>query len=60
MKRYCKTFYCDHLGDRVCCVSCRFYLHCENSCQNHFLHCGLEDKERKANDPRQKSQTGVF
>lgn len=46
LKRYCKRFYCDALGDRICCASCRYRADCGNPCLNHPSRCGLEDTER--------------
>ena len=43
MRRYCKTFYCDDVGERLCCASCRFRRDCGNPCLNHPSRCGLED-----------------
>ena len=46
MKRYCKRFYCDHMGERICCASCRYRRDCDNPCLNHPSRCGLEDLTR--------------
>lgn len=48
VKRYCKRFFCDHLGDRFCCAACRYRADCGNPCLNHPSRCGLEDTERAA------------
>ena len=57
MRRYCTRFYCDHLGDRICCASCRYRKDCGNPCLNHPSRCRLEDTSRKEvrqDDPREK------
>lgn len=71
MRRYCRIFYCDDVGERLCCASCRFRRDCGNPCLNHPSRCGLEDLretdgEARArgrqngkeimNDPREKGQ----
>ena len=43
MRRYCRIFYCDDVGERLCCASCRFRRDCGNPCLNHPSRCGLED-----------------
>ena len=43
--RYCKRFYCDEVGDRVCCPTCWLRRDCSHPCLNHPARCGLEDKE---------------
>lgn len=43
--RYCKRFYCDEVGDRVCCPTCWLRRDCAHPCLNHPARCGLEDKE---------------
>lgn len=48
MRRYCRTFFCDHVGDRICCAACRWRKDCTNPCLNHPSRCGLEDAERSA------------
>ena len=45
--RYCKRFYCDEVGDRVCCPTCWLRRDCAHPCLNHPARCGLEDKEYK-------------
>ena len=42
--RYCKRFYCDEIGDRVCCPTCWLRRDCAHPCLNHPARCGLEDK----------------
>lgn len=49
--RYCQTFYCDDMGERICCCSCPWVRDCGNPCLNHPSRCGLEDvkkRERRA------------
>ena len=46
MRRYCKRFYCDHMGERICCAGCRYRRDCDNPCLNHPSRCGLEDLTR--------------
>ena len=43
--RYCKRFYCDEVGDRVCCPTCWLRRDCAHPCLNHPARCGLEDKD---------------
>lgn len=43
MGRYCKRFYCDDRGDRICCADCYLRRDCGNPCLNHPSRCGLED-----------------
>ena len=45
--RFCKTFPCETMGDRVCCCSCPLVKDCGNPCLNHPSRCGLEDVKRK-------------
>lgn len=56
--RYCKQFYCDQMGDRICCASCPERRDCCNPCLNHPSRCRLENTERtaKANDSRKESK----
>lgn len=55
MTRYCKRFYCDAQGERICCASCRDRRDCGNPCLNHPSRCRLEDVERrKQNDDSRK------
>lgn len=58
VKRYCKRFYCDHLGDRICCASCRYRRDCSNPCLNHPSRCGLEDVKRKEDDANDSRKEG--
>ena len=44
MARYCKRFYCDEQGDRICCATCWYLRDCAHPCLNHPARCGLEDK----------------
>ena len=44
--RYCRNFYCDQMGERICCSSCPWVRDCSNPCLNHPSRCGLEDKEK--------------
>lgn len=44
--RFCRNFYCDEMGERICCSSCPWVKDCSNPCLNHPSRCGLEDKEK--------------
>lgn len=58
--RFCKTFYCDNMGDRICCSSCPWRRDCSDPCLNHPSRCGLEDTKKRerraaqAADPHNK------
>ena len=53
--RFCKTFHCDTMGDRVCCCTCPWVRDCSYPCLNHPSRCGLEDKDRpETARPRRK------
>lgn len=54
MRRYCKVFNCDTMGDRICCATCYYRRDCCNPCLNHPSRCKLEDLKRKEkeHDPR--------
>lgn len=43
--KFCKRFYCDVVGNRVCCSTCWLQKDCARACLNHPVRCGLEDKE---------------
>lgn len=47
MARYCRQFYCDQRGDRICCADCYLRKDCGNPCLNHPSRCNLEDKTHK-------------
>lgn len=49
--RYCKNFYCDQMGERICCVSCPWVKDCSNPCLNHPSRCGLENVDKKNGGP---------
>lgn len=39
-KLMCNLFYCDHVGERLCCRECKRYDRCVNKCLNHPERCG--------------------
>ena len=62
--RMCQRFYCDHMGERVCCADCPERRICANPCRNDPSRCKLEDTgsrvriqdiSRINRDPRRKS-----
>lgn len=57
--RYCKNFYCDVRGDRLCCADCWQRRDCPNPCMNHPSRCRLEDKDRrnKQDDPCEEDRS---
>ena len=57
-KGYCRNFYCDFLGDRYCCVGCRYFILCKNPCWNDPSRCKLAGEARNAWGEAEKEQEG--
>lgn len=55
-RRFCTVFFCDTVGDRLCCSTCRLRKDCGSPCLNHPSRCRLEDTKRRCNryDTREK------
>ena len=50
--RFCRNFYCDTMGERICCSSCHWLRDCANPCLNHPSRCGLEDTAKSEKEAR--------
>ena len=43
----CQRYYCDHMGDRICCANCEKYHKCKNPCINDPRKCGYSEKRKE-------------
>lgn len=48
--KYCNIFYCDIVGDWLCCTTCNYSAACLDRCLNDPGRCRLEDVRRRTDE----------